>query len=90
MKNIFTDHPKTIGESYCEHFKIAFSFGFSMLMAGLACIIHAFLPFIFEKTGSNVLLKMTHQFVSRMPKIDERVLMISETVKEKLAKESKN
>ena len=83
MKNIFTDHPKSLGESYFKHFYSAFLFGFNMVIGGLACIIHAFLPFLFKKTGSNILIKMTHRFIERMPALEERVLCIHESIEKK-------
>ena len=83
MKNIFTDHPKSIGESYFQHLYFAFLFGLNMIIGGLACIIHAFLPFLFKKTGSDVLIKMTHHFVERMPQLEERVMCIHECIEKK-------
>ena len=49
---IFTDHPASVGESYAEHLVTASSFGLRMILAGLACIVHALLPILFVKTGS--------------------------------------
>ena len=83
MKNIFTDHPKSIGESYFQHLYFAFLFGANMVIGGLACIIHAFLPFLFKKTGSNVLIKMTRHFIDRMPTLDDRVMCIHECIEKK-------
>lgn len=83
MKKIFTEHPHSIGESYSQHFKAAFSFGFNMLLGGMACVIHAFFPNFFEKTGSNILLKMTQQFIKRMPSLDKRVEGIALAIEEK-------
>ena len=49
---LFTDHPASVGESYAEHLVTASGFGLRMVLAGLACIVHALLPFLFVKTGS--------------------------------------
>lgn len=84
MSNIFTKHPHSIGESYFQHFKFAFSFGVRLLLGGLACIMHAFFPFIFQKTGSNVLLKLTQHFINRMPVVEERALQISQSIEQKM------
>jgi hypothetical protein len=73
MKNIFTEHPHSINETYFQHLKFAGLFGIRMMMGGLACMAHAIFPFLFQKTGSNLLLKMTHHFVERMPKLEGRV-----------------
>ena len=48
---LFTDHPASVGESYGEHLLTASGFGLRMVLAGLACMIHALLPFLFVKTG---------------------------------------
>lgn len=85
MKNIFTEHPHSIGESYLQHMRFAFNFGFTMLIGGMACILHAVFPFIFQKTGSNYLLKMTHDFVDRMPNVEHRVIKISRLIESKAA-----
>ena len=49
---LFTDHPASVGESYAEHLVTASGFGLRMMLAGLACMVHALLPFLFVKTGS--------------------------------------
>ena len=49
---LFTDHPTSVGESYSEHLLTASGFGLRMVLAGLACMVHALLPFLFVKTGS--------------------------------------
>ena len=41
-----------MGESYGEHLLTASGFGLRMVLAGLACMVHALLPFLFVKTGS--------------------------------------
>lgn len=85
MKNVFTEHPHSIGETYFQHFKFASIFGAKMMIGGLACIIHAIFPSVFEKTGSNVLLQMMRDFVERMPSVDERVRDISKIIEMKTA-----
>ena len=57
MKNIFTTHPNSIGESYYQHFKFALWLGVTLIKAGCAVIIHALLPFLFVETaGRNICL----------------------------------
>jgi len=87
MKNIFTEHPKTINETYFQHFKFAISFGFNMIIGGLACSIHAIFPFLFEKTGSHFLIKMMYNFVERMQSIeDQRIVELSALINRKTIK----
>ena len=51
--NPLTRHLREAGESYGEHFGAAAGFGFRMIGGGLACLVHAVLPFLFQRTGSE-------------------------------------
>lgn len=51
--NPLTRHLDEAGETYAEHCGKAASFGFRMIGGGLACLVHAVLPFLFERTGSE-------------------------------------
>jgi hypothetical protein len=53
MIRLFLEHPRSIGESYGEHMRAAGGFGVTMIVAGLACIIHAIIPGIYRTTGSD-------------------------------------
>ncbi len=53
ISNLFTDHPHSINETYLEHMSQAFYYGFRMIFSGLAALIHAVFPFVFEVTASN-------------------------------------
>lgn len=83
MDNIFTKHPKAMNESYSEHFVCAVRFGVTMLIGGMACIIHAFFPFLFQKTGSNLLIAMTERFINRSPDVEDRFVVLSESIAKK-------
>jgi hypothetical protein len=87
MKKIFTDHPNSMGETYFQHMKIACLFGSKMVFGGFACIIHAIFPFIFKKTGSDILLNMLHEFIERMPCIESRILRLYELIAKKSIQE---
>ncbi|MDP6755996.1 MAG: DUF6356 family protein, partial [Candidatus Marinimicrobia bacterium] len=52
INKLFIEHPNSVGENYFQHMASAFSFSFRMVAAGLACLIHGFLPFLFVRTGS--------------------------------------
>lgn len=60
----FTEHPATVGESYGEHFVMASGFGFAMLRGGLACLVHAVLPFLFTRTGSAAITRLHDRMVT--------------------------
>jgi Family of unknown function (DUF6356) len=59
----FTDHPASVGESYLEHMQKALCFGFRLLAAGGACLVHAFLPFLCVKTGSRAIAELNERMV---------------------------
>ena len=64
MKNIFTQHPKSINESYLDHLKAALCFSGNLFIAAVASLIHAFLPFLFVDTASNKVYKIV-EFMKR-------------------------
>ncbi len=59
----FTKHPSTVGETYGEHFAVATSFGTSMILGGLACVVHGVLPFLFTTTGSQTVKRLHDRIV---------------------------
>lgn len=56
--NPLTSHLDEAGESYAEHCGKAAGFGLKMIGGGLACLVHAFLPFLFEKVGSDTVRRL--------------------------------
>ncbi|MDG1652639.1 MAG: DUF6356 family protein [Flavobacteriaceae bacterium] len=58
MKNIFTDHPNSVGETYFQHFAFAFGIGFKLIVWGFVAMIHALLPFTFKTYVSKHIHKM--------------------------------
>jgi hypothetical protein len=71
-RNLFTDHPSTVGETYTEHMGVAFSFAGHMLLGALACFVHGIFPFLFVRTGSRTVTRLyermvTHRDRRRMP-----------------------
>lgn len=83
MSNPFTSHPENMGETYWQHLWEAGKFAFLMIIGGVACLIHAILPFLFEQTASNFLFKMTENMISRMSSSDERVKRLSNCIAQK-------
>lgn len=61
---IFTDHPASVGETYVEHLEVAASFGVTMILGGIACIIHGLVPALFVKTGSRTVRQLHDRMVS--------------------------
>ena len=60
IKKVFVDHPESVGESYFEHLGVSFGFGFKLLGAALACMIHGLVPCLFTSTGSAT-IKCLHE-----------------------------
>ena len=56
--DVFQRHPATVSESYFEHMAFAARFGVLMFAAGGAAMVHAILPFAFEKTASGIVRRM--------------------------------
>lgn len=81
--NIFSKHPNSVGETYFQHLGFAFAFGANMIIGGFACMIHAIFPFWFEQTGSDYLLKLTKNFIERMPTLDDRVIELGNLIEKK-------
>jgi hypothetical protein len=66
LRRLFLDHPQEVGESYGEHLKVASHFGFTLVGAGLACIIHGLVPGLFKRTGSDTIRRL-HARLSSCP-----------------------
>jgi hypothetical protein len=62
---LVTDHPNSVGETYIEHMCFALGFAGRMFAASLAAVAHAFLPFVFVSTGSDMVARMHTRNVRR-------------------------
>lgn len=63
LLRVFTEHPASVGETYSEHLARAACFGMRMIGAGMACLVHALLPFLFERTGSAAITELNDRMV---------------------------
>ena len=61
---MFREHPATVGEGYFEHMAVALSFAGALLAAGLACVVHAFLPFLFTTTARRSIQSLHGRIVT--------------------------
>jgi hypothetical protein len=52
LDKLIQQHPREIGETYGEHAGHALFIGVRMILAGLACLVHALLPGLFVRTAS--------------------------------------
>ena len=53
MRNIFTEHPHSVNETYFEHMCCAFKFHCTLLKLSLCALVHAIFPFLCETTASD-------------------------------------
>lgn len=58
ITRLFTTHPHSVDETYGEHLLFAGRFAVMLFAASLAALIHAILPFLFEKTASRMIAQM--------------------------------
>ena len=62
---LFTAHPASVDESFGEHFFFAMKFAMLLFAAAGAALVHAILPFMFEKTASKIVAKLYHRTHNR-------------------------
>ena len=65
IARLFLDHPRNVGETYMEHQAFALGFSMRMFAAAFAALIHALLPFAFEKTASSIVREMVAEMDRR-------------------------
>lgn len=65
ITRLFTDHPQSVDETYFEHLVFAGKFSGKLFAAGCAALVHALLPFTFEKTASRMINEMHYRMHNR-------------------------
>lgn len=61
--NYFSRHLDSVGETYFQHARHALGFALRMFLGSLACLAHALVPFLFERTGSAVIRTLHDRMV---------------------------
>lgn len=61
-KELFTEHPNEVGMSYSEHFAYALTVTARLAIGTIACLIHAFFPFLFTTTISELVANLHNEF----------------------------
>jgi len=72
LKLLFTEHPRSVGESYIAHMGVALSFAGPLLAAGLAALVHAVLPFLCMTTASSTVKRLHARMMNRIPQPSPR------------------
>ena len=58
ISKVFLDHLRSVEGSYFEHLVFAGKFSAKLILAGLAALVHALIPCLFEKTASRMIAEM--------------------------------
>ena len=66
--DLFTKHPKSIGESYLHHMLIAIKMSILSLLASIIFLIHSVFPFLFKTTGCNIVAELDYNCSMRKPR----------------------
>ncbi len=78
IKRLFVDHPRSVDESYGQHFGFAARFGIAMIRGGLAALVHAIIPALCTTTGSRTIERLNHIIVlQRRAKGQDNAQMLS-------------
>ena len=75
IQRLFSEHPATVGETYWGHLLSASWFGGKMLAGAGACFVHALLPFLFVKTGSQTITALHDAMVTNRRVVPETVAL---------------
>ncbi|HWY66557.1 MAG TPA: DUF6356 family protein [Rhizomicrobium sp.] len=65
FRRLFLSHPQQAGESYFQHQRVALSFAFPLLGAGLAALAHAFVPGLCERTAGDAIRRLHARLEAR-------------------------
>ena len=65
FNRLFVDHPKSVDESYGEHFMVAGRFGGTMIWGGMKALVHAFVPGWCMTSGSDTIKRLYHIMVEK-------------------------
>lgn len=73
MKRIiekFVEHPNDQGETYLEHLSHALQCSALFSVAASACLVHAFLPFMFKEVATSI----AKGVISKRCKVTNKIL----------------
>lgn len=69
LDRYFLAHPRTVDEDYVTHMGHSLFFARHLLIAGLAALVHAVVPSLFERTGSTRIAMLYDRMVSNRRRI---------------------
>ena len=62
-ERLLTRHLDSVNETYLEHMGHAMGFAAAMAFGAIVCFVHALLPFLFERTGSDCIRRLHERMV---------------------------
>ena len=75
----FVEHPRSVNETYLQHFGMACRFGIRLMVAGVRCLLHAFVPRWCEHTASESVHKLFDEMVENRVRREPVVADSAET-----------
>jgi len=60
----FQEHPRSVGESYVEHFCTAMGFAATLATCAFVCAVHAFVPGLFKHHASRCITALHERMVA--------------------------
>ncbi|WP_174273680.1 DUF6356 family protein [Sphingomonas bacterium] len=67
IERLFLAHPRSVGESYFQHLRVAGRVGVMLIGGGIACLIHAIFPQLHVRTGSRTIFRLNAELKGRQP-----------------------
>jgi hypothetical protein len=59
-------HLDHVHEGYFQHMGLALYVAFTMIVGGLMCLVHAFIPALFQTCASQRISKLHETFIARL------------------------
>ena len=72
LDRYFLAHPRTVDEDYFVHMRHSLFFARHLLTAGLAALVHALVPALFERTGSTRVAMLYDRMVANRHRVEAK------------------
>ena len=76
LRRLFIDHPRSVDETYLQHFAVASRFGMTMIRGGVCALVHAVVPGWCVTTGSDTIRRLNHIMVEQRRAKGQAVLQV--------------
>lgn len=77
FQRLFVEHPRSVDESYAEHFGVASRFGVTMIRGGICALVHAVVPGWCVTTGSDTIKRLNAIMVGQRRAKGEAATMMN-------------